>query len=58
MRETLRIDRKVTLDARYLLARVVPFLLRRIGVLDALRINDAKGRFLVAPRLNMGHVTT
>ena len=44
MRQTLRIDGNVSLDSRHLLAGVIAFALRRIGVLDALRVHDAKAR--------------
>ena len=40
MRQALRADRDVALDAGDLLARVVALLASRIGVLDALRINE------------------
>jgi hypothetical protein len=45
----LRIHRNVALDARYLLACVIPFFLCRVRVLNALRINDAKARLFVPP---------
>lgn len=38
MRESLRIDRQVPLDTRYLLAGVTTIGLRRVRVLHALRI--------------------
>jgi len=44
MRQTLRIDSNMPFDARYLLAGVIAFAAGRIGVLDALRVHDAKAR--------------
>ena len=52
--QPLRIDHNVTLDPRNLFAGIVPFAFRAIGILDALRINDAKRRLLVAPKADAG----
>jgi hypothetical protein len=54
VRQPLRIDHNVALDPRNLFAGVVPFALRAIGILDALRINDAKRRLLVASKADAG----
>ena len=47
--QALGIDGNVALDPRYLLAGVVAFLARTIGVLDALRVDDQKARRGFAP---------
>ena len=47
--QTLGVDRNVALDSRYLLASVVAFLARAIGILDALRVDDQKARRGFAP---------
>jgi len=47
--QALGIDRNVALDSRYLLAGVVAFLTRAIGILDALRVDDQKARRGFAP---------
>ena len=47
--QTLGIDHNMALDPRYFLAGVIAFFLCRIGILYALRINDAKGGLLAAP---------
>ena len=52
--QPLRIDHNVALDSRNLFAGIVPFAFRAIGILDALRINDAKRRLLVAPKADAG----
>jgi len=44
MRQPVRIYGNVPLNARYFLASVIALLTRRVGVLDALRVNDAKTR--------------
>ena len=44
MRQALRVHRNMALDARDLLAGVIPLGLRRVGILDALRVDDAKRR--------------
>ncbi len=49
VRQTLRVDRDVALDAGYLLARVVALLAGGIGVLHALRINDQEAGRATAP---------
>ena len=54
MRQPLRVDHDMTLDSRNLFAGVVPFAFGAIGILDALRINDAKCRLLVAPKADAG----
>ena len=54
VRQALRIDHNMALDPRNLFASVVPFAFRTIAILDALRINDAKRRLLVAPKADAG----
>ena len=54
MRQALSVDRDMTFDARDFLPRVVPFTFRAIGILDALRINNAKACFGVPPLLDTG----
>ncbi len=49
MRQAVRIDRQVTLDAADLFASVIAFLARRVGVLDALGIDNAERRLRGAP---------
>ena len=46
--QPLRIHRNMPFDARYLFTRVIPFMLRRIRVLYALRINDHECALLAA----------
>ena len=46
MRQAVRIDRQMPLDPGHLLPRVIPFFLCRVRILHALRIDDAKRRFL------------
>ena len=46
MRQSLRIDGDVAFDTRHLLAGVIPFVLGRIGIFHALRIDNAKRRFV------------
>ena len=47
--QALRIDGNVALDPRYFLARIVAFLPRTIGILDALCVDDQKARRGLAP---------
>lgn len=49
VRQPLRIHRDMPLDARYFLARVIPFFFCRVRVFHALRIHDAKARLVVPP---------
>lgn len=42
MRDALRVDRKMPLDAGYFLSRIISFEMRGLGVLHALGVNDAK----------------
>ena len=49
VRQSLGIHRNVAFDARHLLASIVTFLSRTIGVLDALRVDDQKARRGFAP---------
>ena len=49
MRQAVRIDRQVTLDAADLFASVIAFLARRVGVLDALGIDNAERRLRGRP---------
>lgn len=49
VRQALRIDRYMALDARNLFARVVALLARTICVLHALRVDDQKARRGLAP---------
>ena len=44
MGQTLRVHGDRALDARHLLAGVIAFVLRRVGVLHTLRVDDAKCR--------------
>jgi len=50
MWQPLRINHNVALNSRNFFASVVSFAFRAIRILDALRINDAKRRLLVAPK--------
>jgi len=50
MWQSLRINHNVALNPRNFFASVVSFAFRAIRILDALRINDAKRRLLVAPK--------
>lgn len=54
MGQALRIDHDMALDARNFLAGVVAFVPRAVGILHALRINDAKTRLDVAPLFDTG----
>ncbi len=54
MRQTLRIDRDVALDAGDLLARVIALLAGRIGVLYALRVHDQEAGRALAPLFDAG----
>ena len=54
MRQSLGVDRDMTFDAGDFFPRVVPFKLRAIGILDALRINDAKTCFVVPTLFDTG----
>ncbi len=51
MRQALRIDGDMTLDPGYFLAAVIPFLLRRIRVLHALCVQNAKRGFFFPPKV-------
>jgi hypothetical protein len=42
MRQAVGIDADMAFDARHKLAAIKTFLFRRIGILDALRVNDQK----------------
>ena len=54
MWQSLRINHNVALNPRNFFACVVSFAFRAIRILDALRINDAKRRLLVAPKADAG----
>ncbi len=54
MRQALRIDRDVALDAGDLLARVIALLAGRIGVLHALRVDDQEAGRGAAPLFDAG----
>ena len=54
MRQALRIDGDVALDAGNFFARAVALLLRAVGVLHALRINDQEAGHAVASLLDTG----
>ena len=54
MRQALRIDHNMALDSRNLFASVVALAFRAVRIFDALRINDAKRRLLVAPKADAG----
>ncbi len=49
MRQTVGVDCQVTLDAAHLFAGVIAFLARRVGVLDALGIDNAERRLRSTP---------
>ncbi len=49
VRQPLRIDRDVALDAGYALAGVIPLLPGRVGVLHALRVDDQEARRAAPP---------
>ena len=49
MWQTLGVDRNMAFDSRHLLASVVAFFARAIGILDALRVDDQKARRGFAP---------
>ena len=49
MWQPLRVDGDMTLDARYFVPGVIAFVLRGVGILDALRVHDAKGRRVRPP---------
>ncbi len=49
VRQALRIHRNMPLDTRHLLARVIALVTGLIGILDALRVHDAKARRGLAP---------
>lgn len=50
VRQALRVHRNMSLDAGYLFARIVSFLFSRVGVLDALRVNDDEAGCGLAPQ--------
>jgi len=52
--QTLRINGDMAFDARDCLPRVIALMLRCIGILDTLGINDAKARRGVAPLFGTG----
>jgi len=54
VRQSLRIDSDVPLDARNFFARVVALLLRAVGVLHALRVNDQEAGHAVASLFHTG----
>ena len=54
VRQALRIDGDVPLDAGNFLARVVPLQLRTVGVLHALRVNDQEAGHAVASLFDAG----
>lgn len=55
VRQAIRIDADVTLDAGDKLAAVKTFVLRRIGVLDALGVNDQERRCFVPAKALSDH---
>ncbi len=54
VRQSLRIDRDVALDAGDLLARVIALLAGRVGVLYALRVHDQEAGRALAPLFGAG----
>ena len=54
VRQALRVHRDVALDAGDLLAGVIAFFFRRVGVLHALRVNNDEAGLRVAPQFLAG----
>ena len=52
--QALCVDCDVALYSRYLLAGVIPLVLRGVRILDALCINDAKRRLFFATKADAG----